>query len=84
MKKLFTLLTIAILFSCSSEKKEEVKQEPITYKYGYDQSKYVFEERKVKRGDTFGDILEDECIDYPEIYQAIQKQKMMLALENFN
>ena len=30
-------------FSCSSEKKEEVKQEPIIYKYGYDQSKYVFE-----------------------------------------
>ena len=75
MKKLFTLLTIAILFSCSSEKKEEVKQEPIIYKYGYDQSKYVFEERKVKRGDTFGDILEDEGIDYPEIYQAIQTTK---------
>ena len=75
MKKLFTLLAFAILFSCSSEKKEEVKQEPITYKQGYDQSKYLFEERKVKRGDTFGDILEDEGIDYPEIYQAIQTTK---------
>ena len=75
MKKLFTLLAIAILFSCSSEKKEKVKQEPIIYKYGYDQSKYVFEERKVKRGDTFGDILEDEGIDYPEIYKAIEKTK---------
>ncbi|NCW59642.1 MAG: M23 family peptidase, partial [Proteobacteria bacterium] len=34
-----------------------------------------FEERKVKRGDTFGDILEDQGIDYPEIYQAIEKTK---------
>ena len=75
MKKLFTLLAFAILFSCSSEKKEEIKQDPIIYKYGYDQSKYIFEERKVKRGDTFGDILEDEGIDYPEIYQAIQTTK---------
>ena len=75
MKKLFTLLTIAILFSCSSEDNKQVKKDPIIYKYGYDQTKYVFEERKVKRGDTFGDILEDEGIDYPEIYQAIQTTK---------
>ena len=75
MKKLFTLLTIAVLFSCSSEDNKQVKEDPIIYKYGYDQSKYVFEERKVKRGDTFGDILEDEGIDYPEIYQAIEKTK---------
>ena len=75
MKKSFTLLTIAILFSCSSDDNKQVKEDPIIYKYGYDQSKYVFEERKVKRGDTFGDILEDEGIDYPEIYQAIQTTK---------
>ena len=62
-------------FLAAREKKEEIKQDPIIYKYGYDQSKYIFEERKVKRGDTFGDILEDEGIDYPEIYQAIQNNK---------
>ena len=75
MKKSFTLLTIAVLFSCSSDDNKQVKEDPIIYKYGYDQSKYVFEERKVKRGDTFGDILEDQGIDYPEIYQAIEKTK---------
>ena len=46
MKKLFTLLSIAVLFSCSSDDNKQVKEDPIIYKYGYDQSKYVFEERK--------------------------------------
>ena len=75
MRKLFTLLIIASLMSCNSEENKQIEENPVIYKYGYDQSKYVFEERKVKRGDTFGDILEDEGIDYPEIYQAIEKTK---------
>ena len=51
------------------------EEEPINYKYGYDESKFLFEEKKVGRGDTFGDILEGQGIDYPEIYQALQKTK---------
>ena len=75
MKRIFTLLIISFLFSCSLEKNDQVKEDPIKYKFGYDQSKYIFEERKVKRGDTFGDILEDQGIDYPEIYRALEKTK---------
>ena len=75
MRKLFALLIVVSLMSCGSEENKQIKENPITYKYGYDQSKHVFEERKVKRGDTFGDILEDEGVDYPEIYQAIEKTK---------
>ena len=30
MKKLFTLLTIAVLFSCSSEDNKQVKEDPYT------------------------------------------------------
>jgi murein DD-endopeptidase MepM/ murein hydrolase activator NlpD len=75
MKRIFTLLTISFLFSCSLEKNNQVKEDPIKYKFGYDQSKYIFEEKKVKRGDTFGDILEDQGIDYPEIYRALEKTK---------
>ena len=73
MRRLFTLLIIASLLGCNSEENKQIKEDPIIYKYGYDRSRYVFEERKVKRGDTFGDILEDEGIDYPEIYQAMAK-----------
>jgi len=75
MKRILTLLIIAIFFSCSSEKNKELIKDPIIYKYGYDQSKYTFEERRIKRGDTFGDILEEQGIDYPEIYKALEKTK---------
>tara|TARA_B100000035_G_scaffold314436_1_gene330704 strand:- start:4715 stop:5935 length:1221 start_codon:yes stop_codon:yes gene_type:complete len=75
MKRIFILLIISFLYSCSLEKNNQVKEDPIKYKFGYDQSKYIFEEKKVKRGDTFGDILEDQGIDYPEIYRALEKTK---------
>ena len=75
MKRIFILLIISFLYSCSLEKNNQVKEDPIKYKFGYDQSKYIFEEKKVKRGDTFGDILEDQGIDYPEIFRALEKTK---------
>ena len=71
---LVCILTV-FLSSCNSDSTEPLKVEPIKYKYGYDESKYSFKEKKVGRGDTFGDILEDQGIDYPEIYQALQKTK---------
>ena len=74
----FVLIYVFIIFlsSCNSEINEIKKEEDlIKYKYGYDESKYLFEEKKVGKGDTFGDILEGQGIDYPEIYQALQKTK---------
>ena len=71
---LVCILTV-FLSSCNSDSTEPLKVEPIKYKYGYDESKYSFEEKKVGKGDTFGDILEDQGIDYPEIYQALEKTK---------
>ena len=71
---LVCILTVFIS-SCNSDSTEPLEVEQIKYKYGYDESKYSFEEKKVGRGDTFGDILEDQGIDYPEIYQALQKTK---------
>lgn len=72
------LILIAILSTLNSCKRviENVfEEEPVEYKYGYDISKFVFEEKKVRNGDTFGDILEDQGIDYPEIYNALEKTK---------
>ena len=71
---LVCILTV-FLSSCNSDSTEHLKVEPIIYKYGYDISKYSFEEKKVRKGDTFGDILEEQGVDYPEIYQALQKTK---------
>jgi murein DD-endopeptidase MepM/ murein hydrolase activator NlpD len=72
------LILIAILSTLNSCKRviENVfEEEPVEYKYGYDISQFVFEEKKVRNGDTFGDILEDQGIDYPEIYNALEKTK---------
>ena len=71
---LVCILTV-FLSSCNTDSTESLKVEPIKYKYGYDESKYLFEEKKVGKGDTFGDILEGQGVDYPEIYQALQKTK---------
>ena len=75
----FTLLFLLInLFSsCGSEITSVIfdEEEPIIYKYGYDVSKHIFEEKKVGKNDTFGDILEGQGIDYPEIYKALEKTK---------
>ena len=71
---LVCILTV-FLSSCNSDSTEPLKVEPTKYKYGYDESRFSFDEKKVGKGDTFGDILEDQGIDYPEIYQALEKTK---------
>ncbi len=64
-----------LLSSCSSFDIKEKEEKTIEYKYGYDKDQFIFEEKKIKSGDTFGDILEDVGVDYPEIFEALQKTK---------
>ena len=73
--KVFVPVLIILLSSCSNFDIAEKKEKPIEYKYGYNKDKYFFEEKKIKSGDTFGDILEDVGVDYPEIFEALQKTK---------
>ena len=72
IKVVVSVLSI-LLASCSNFDIAEKKEKPIEYKYGYNIDQYIFEEKKIKSGDTFGDILEGVGIDYPEIYEALQK-----------
>ena len=74
IKVVVSVLSI-LLSACSNFDIAEKKEKPIEYKYGYNIDQYVFEEKKIKSGDTFGDILEGVGIDYPEIYEALQKTK---------
>ena len=74
IKVVVSVLSI-LLASCSNFDIAEKKEKPIEYKYGYNIDQYIFEEKKIKSGDTFGDILEGVGIDYPEIYEALQKTK---------
>ena len=70
-------LIINLFSSCGSDIASVIldEEEPIIYRYGYDESKHIFEEKKVGRNDTFGDILEGQGIDYPEIYKVLEKTK---------
>ena len=52
----------------------EVVVEP-DMRYGYDFNQYEAKQLKIKRGDTFGAILERNGIDYPEVYTILQAIK---------
>ena len=41
--------------------------------YGYDLNKFKINNKKIRRGDTFGAILESHGIDYPEVYNILEK-----------
>lgn len=76
---LLALMVTVVFMSCvnSASKKSdllvemEVKIEP-NIKYGYDLNLYDERKLKIKRGDTFGAILEQNGIDYPEVYKILQ------------
>jgi len=40
--------------------------------------------KKIKRGDTFGSILEENGIDYPEVYNILQKIKNKVNVRRIN
>lgn len=55
---------------------DTIKEKPKpVLKYGYDLNEYQIVKKKIRRGDTFGDILEANGIDYPEVYQILQAIK---------
>ncbi len=73
--KILITALIILLSSCSNYDVEKENQKTVEYKYGYNKDQYIFQEKKIKSGDTFGDILEDVGIDYPEIFEALQTTK---------
>ena len=55
---------------------EEIKEEPAPdFYFGIDRNNYAVKKFKIKRGDTFGKILESNGIDYPEVYAVLQAIK---------
>ena len=55
---------------------EKIKEEPAPdFYFGIDRNNYTVKEFKIKRGDTFGKILESNGIDYPEVYAVLQAIK---------
>jgi len=79
----FTYLLFACFFlACEEEtapveipqEQEENIIEP-DMRYGFDFNLYTAKQLKIKRGDTFGAILERNGIDYPQVYEILQQIK---------
>ena len=76
------LFFVTTTLCCKNEKNppkpveiSDIEIEKPNFKYGFDFNKFSSKEYKIKKGDTFGDILENNGIDYPNVYQILQKIK---------
>jgi murein DD-endopeptidase MepM/ murein hydrolase activator NlpD len=82
------LVAIAVITACfiackddnSAEKVyenelAEIKEEEKILEFGFDLKHYEFKRDTIKKGDTFGVILERNNIGYPQIYQIAEKAK---------
>ena len=75
MLRAFVIFSALLLISCNNKgeklaKKESVKiSAPIpNLHYGIDLNYFEVRKHKIRRGDTFGKILESNGIDYPQVY----------------
>lgn len=85
LKGLIAITVLAVCFLACKEdnsaeeayKKEiaEVAEEEKILEFGFDLEKFEFKRDTVKKGDTFGIILERNNIGYPKIYQIAEKAK---------
>ncbi len=76
------------LFSCQENKNEEQKAEKepekIITQFGYTLNNYNVKRGRVKSGDSFGTILENNNLFYPQIYNIVQKVKKVYDIRKIN
>ena len=82
MYRFFKLILFLVFFGCKeSPQNQSVKinipSEVKTPKllFGINLNQYTVKTQKIKWGDTFGKILEDNGIDYPEVHKILQEIK---------
>ena len=88
MNKTFLTLIISILLISCGEKKPELKpeivKEKIIKQFGFTLNNYTVKRDTVKSGDSFGSILEDNNLFYPQIYNIVQKAKKVFDVRKIN
>ncbi|MAV79251.1 MAG: peptidase M23 [Flavobacteriaceae bacterium] len=80
---LYLLAVVVLLQSCESSNspaidettETEVEIKTKNLKYGFDLERFRIVKKKIRRGDTFSSILEDNGITYPEVYNILQNIK---------
>ena len=85
----FFVFILLILASCSNtpdENKKEIKQvkEKIVKQFGYTLNNFHVVRDTVKRGDSFGTILEKNNLFYPQIFNIVQKVKQVYDIRKIN
>ena len=91
-KFLITFLILTVLSQSISSCKKSDKLEnkvikdkiidlPPNMKYGFNLNDFIVKKKKIKRGDTFGSILEENFIDYPEVHKILQKIKTQVSVK---
>jgi len=90
-KLLIALFALMGILSCKQEKENqdleevEVYEEPADiYEFGFNLNDYIVKRDTIRRGDTFGVIMERNRIGYPEIYQIVQKAKDSFNVRNLH
>lgn len=61
--------------------KDKIIDLPPNMKYGFNLNDFIVKKKKIKRGDTFGSILEENFIDYPEVHKILQKIKTQVSVK---
>tara|TARA_R110002050_G_scaffold94765_1_gene197095 strand:+ start:85751 stop:87064 length:1314 start_codon:yes stop_codon:yes gene_type:complete len=78
------LLVLALLFiGCKDEPKPQLVEEELTvvekskelYEFGFKLNDYVVKRDTIRKGDSFGEILERNKIGYPKIFHIAEKAK---------
>ena len=79
---LVILLLVGVIFGCKDDEKTvveeivEVVQEPIeVFEFGFNVKDYVIKRDTIRRGDSFGEILERNHVSYPKIFNIAEKAK---------
>ena len=85
----FFVFILLILASCSNtpdDNKKEIKQvkEKIVKQFGYTLNNFHVVRDTVKRGDSFGTILEKNNLFYPQIFNIVQKVKQVYDIRKIN
>ena len=81
-KILIILLTSILLMSCGEEKPEKTSE--IITQFGYTLNNFTVKKDTVKSGDSFGSILENNNLFYPQIYNIVQKAKKVFDVRKIN
>lgn len=82
-KCLIVLVTAFIFYNCKDDKAEQhdvveevaVIEPQEIYEFGFNLNDYIVKRDTIRRGDSFGTIMERNRIGYPKIYQIAEKAK---------